>query len=381
MKDKGKILDEQIATFLTNKDTKSIQELLGLEFKGSVLDENGMISSDFLRKVMMKRDEIVYGLKRIETEEGLSYEDIENELEMHPEEVNYNTDLYDSKDITVVHAKGKGGQPMTFYYYDSDFSSNFVTRQMRMQSQDGKVSRVERSSCFVSNSHYQHPEGKYHAGMGYMDGSLLVTMKDKQGKKQAALYQDDIVGCKYFEYDKEGNKTLCVNEESVQHEVVVDGQTYLVYDGFFEPSGNGYIVKRYNEGETIQDIKPHDIKRSVHVSSPSVKKSIEDSLDEKSQKEVLGILQALDPIFQTMFNIHDIEDVRTSKMEKLVTWLGNFSKRLKVAPKLATQDSAVMSTMKYAVSRTIGKTTDAEMDLNTPTKDEKEHEGEEYGDN
>ena len=37
MKDKGKILDEQIATFLTNKDTKSIEELLGLEFEGSIL--------------------------------------------------------------------------------------------------------------------------------------------------------------------------------------------------------------------------------------------------------------------------------------------------------------------------------------------------------
>jgi len=360
MKDRGKILDEQIATFLTNKDIQGIQEFLGLEFQGSTFDEKGMISSQFLRMVMMRRDEIVYGLKGIQMEDGLSYEEVENKLELHPEEITYNADMYDSKDITVVHARGKGGQPMTFYYYRNDYDvnddrSNGVSRQMRTLYQDGVISRVERSYCYVSNHHhYMCPEGKYRAGMGYIDGSLLVTMKNQQGNKEAALYQDDIIGCKYFEYDKEGKQTLCVNEESVQHDIVIDGQTYSVYDGFFEPTSNGYVIKRYNEGETIQDIKPHDIKRSVHVANPDLRSKIEDSLDEKSQKEVLGILQALDPIFKTMFNMQDIEDMRTSKMEKLVTWLGNFSKRLKNNPALAVQNDGVKATMRRAISKTIG---------------------------
>lgn len=381
MKDKGKILDEQITTFLTNKDTKSIQELLDFEFEGSVLDESGMISADFLRAVMIKRDEIVYKLKRIQREDGLNYEDVETELESHPEETTFNYEMYDSTDITVVHARGKGGQPMTFYYYGADFSNNFVVRQMRTQSENEMISRVEKANCYVSNSHYAHPEGKYHAGMGYLDGSLLVTMKDKHGNKQAALYQDDIIGCKYFEYDKDGNRTLSVSEKSVEHDVIIDGQTYSVYDGFFEPSGNGYVLRRFNDGETIQDINPTDIKRSVHVANPYLKTKIENSLDGRTQEEILGILQALDPIFQVMYNYHDIEDMRTTKMEKLVTWLGNFSKRLKIEPKLANQDRAVMSAMRSAVSKTIGRTADAQADITTPSKDEKEYEGEDYGDN
>lgn len=381
MKDKGKILDEQITTFLTNKDTKSIQELLDFEFEGSALDESGMISADFLRAVMIKRDEIVYKLKRIQREDGLNYEDVETELESHPEETTFNSDMYDSTDITVVHARGKGGQPMTFYYYGADFSNNFVVRQMRTQSENEMISRVEKANCYVSNSHYAHPEGKYHAGMGYLDGSLLVTMKDKHGNKQAALYQDDIIGCKYFEYDKDGNRTLSVSEKSVEHDVIIDGQTYSVYDGFFEPSGNGYVLRRFNDGETIQDINPTDIKRSVHVANPDLKTKIENSLDGRTQEEILGILQALDPIFQVMYNYHDIEDMRTTKMEKLVTWLGNFSKRLKIEPKLANQDRAVMSAMRSAVSKTIGRTADAQADITTPSKDEKEYEGEDYGDN
>lgn len=381
MKDKGKILDEQITTFLTNKDTKSIQELLDFEFEGSVLDESGMISADFLRAVMIKRDEIVYKLKRIQREDGLNYEDVETELESHPEETTFNYEMYDSTDITVVHARGKGGQPMTFYYYGADFSNNFVVRQMRTQSENEMISRVEKANCYVSNSHYAHPEGKYHAGMGYLDGSLLVTMKDKHGNKQAALYQDDIIGCKYFEYDKDGNRTLSVSEKSVEHDVIIDGQTYSVYDGFFEPSGNGYVLRRFNDGETIQDINPTDIKRSVHVANPDLKTKIENSLDGRTQEEILGILQALDPIFQVMYNYHDIEDMRTTKMEKLVTWLGNFSKRLKIEPKLANQDRAVMSAMRSAVSKTIGRTADAQADITTPSKDEKEYEGEDYGDN
>ena len=61
--------------------------------------------------------------------------------------------------------------------------------------------------------------------------------------------------------------------------------------------------------------------------------------------------------------------------------LFSFAKRLKIDPKLATQDSSVISVMKSAVHKTIGKTADAQIDLTTPTKDEKEYEGEDYGDN
>ena len=58
-----------------------------------------------------------------------------------------------------------------------------------------------------------------------------------------------------------------------------------------------------------------------------------------------------------------------------------FSKRLKIDPKLANQDKAVMSAMRNAVSKTIGRTADAQADITTPEENGKEYKGEDYGDN
>ena len=346
-------IDRQIAAFLTDQDVEGIQKFLELEFQGNIFDEKGMISSQFLRAVMMRRDEIVYELEDIQAEEGLEYEDIENKFELQPEEITYNEDMRNSKDITVVQAREKDGRPMTFYYYYANSNSaNGVNRQMRTHNET--ISRVERAGCYVSKQHYGDTEGKYHASIGYVDGSLLYTMKNQQGNKSFALYQDDIVGCKYFEYDKDGKQTICVNEESVQHDIVVDGQTYSVYDGFFEPTSNGYITKRYDRGQTIEDIKPQDIKRSANVENPDLRLKIEASLDQKSQEKALGLLQALNPIFKNMFNMQDIENMRISKMDSLAMLLLIFPEKLKGNSTLTVQDDRVKDTMRRAVSKTIG---------------------------
>lgn len=68
-------------------------------------------------------------------------------------------------------------------------------------------------------------------------------------------------------------------------------------------------------------------------------------------------------------------------MEKLVTWLGNFSKRLKTNPELVNQDNAVMSAMREAVRESVGQTIEAQEDLTSSLREEKEHEGVDYGDN
>ena len=68
-------------------------------------------------------------------------------------------------------------------------------------------------------------------------------------------------------------------------------------------------------------------------------------------------------------------------MEKLVTWLGNFSKRLKTNPELVNQDNAVMSAMRGAVRESVGQTIEAQEDLTSSLREEKEHEGVDYGDN
>ena len=54
----------------------------------------------------------------------------------------YNAELYDSDNITMVQAKGKNGQQMTFYYIESEESKTFnsIVRQMRTQTKDGKIS-------------------------------------------------------------------------------------------------------------------------------------------------------------------------------------------------------------------------------------------------
>ena len=68
-------------------------------------------------------------------------------------------------------------------------------------------------------------------------------------------------------------------------------------------------------------------------------------------------------------------------MEKLVIWLGNFSKRLKTNPELVNQDNAVMSAMRGAVRESVGQTIEAQEDLTSSLREEKEHEGVDYGDN
>lgn len=242
MKDKSKILDEQLTTLLTDKDIKNIQEKLGFEFHGEAFDnETGLISLDFMRELMIKRDEIVYKLTDIKREDGLSYSDIKNEVEVNPEETTFNSDLQHSDNITVTHAEGEGGRQQTFYYYGNNTSeNNMMTRQMRTQYEDGTISRIERVNCFSSNNQYIYVGG----GIGYLDGSLLLSMKNDNGKKQASLYRDDIIGYKYFEYDKDGNNIVIVNEADMDKANMKKMVKWL--EGFLEKIKNPKLENKEN---------------------------------------------------------------------------------------------------------------------------------------
>ena len=123
-------------------DVQGIKDLLGISYEENLFDEKGLVSTEFLKRITMRRDEIVYNLREIHVENGLNFEDIKKSVELHPEEMTYNAELYDSDNITMVQAKGKNGQQMTFYYIESEESKTFnsIVRQMRTQTKDGKIS-------------------------------------------------------------------------------------------------------------------------------------------------------------------------------------------------------------------------------------------------
>lgn len=366
----GKLLDAQITKALY--EDKNIEELVDLiepdeelrrimEIVQKRIDDGRPIYPGYLREILIARDKKVLGLKDYQSS-VVAVEDLNLDDELSV----FNGEIEDRKTkVNVVTGKDKNGKNVTLYYYQI---GDGVNRQQRTFNTHGDIESMHRH-VFFSNGQLE-----------YLDNALVSYQYDNQGRKKAALYQDDIVGMIYYEYDKDGDISLTIQPESVSQRIKEDGISYTISDGFIEPLDNGYTYKSMPETSTLT---PDDMQRAVSGNIPQDKKiSILSGIDQKRKEDVLSILTAVEPIFQSLStDVQRNEQDARKRMDKVVTWFTGFAKRLKIDPKLATQDSSVMSAMKSAVHKTIGKTTDAQMDLNTPAKDEKVYEGEDYGDN
>lgn len=365
----GKLLDEKITKCLQEGYIEGLKDLIELPddiikrlFIYEMEREDSskrQIPTDILQEILMARDKKVLGLKKCDVSKVKS-----GELVLDEELRQYNAELEDEEEITVVRGKSQDGKDNVLYYY----SSFGATRQQRVFNDNGDIEGMYRHSVF--------DDGR----LVYIDNAVVSYQYDNQGRKKTALYQDDLTGMTYYEYDKDGDISIYVQDEAIGQRVKEDGYTYTIVDGYFTPTNNGYTYKGMPATETLT---ADDMKRTVYGNIPQDKKqSILNGMDQKRKEEVLGVLTAVEPIFQSLStDVQRNEQDVKKRMDKVVTWFTGFAKRLKIDPKLAIQDSSVISVMKSAVHKTIGKTADAQRDLSTPTKDEKVYEGEDYGDN
>lgn len=368
----GKLLDKQITKCLQDGYIEGLKDLIELPddiikrlFIYEMEREDGaemQIPPDILQEILIARDKKVLGLKNYNISKVKS-----GELDLDEELTNYNVIIGDNEEeITVVHGKSRDGKDTVLYYYNE--LDGIEARQQRIFNEHGDIESMHRYAMFN--------DGR----LSYIDNAVLSYQYDSKGNKKSSLFQDDLIGMTYYEYDNNGNVSIYIREDSIGQKMQEDGYEYTICDGYIKPTNNGYTYIGMKPTETLT---PNDMKRTVFGNiSQEKKQSILTGMDEKRKEEVLGILSAVEPIFQSLnTDVQKNEIDVKKKMDKVVTWFTGFAKRLKIDPKLATQDSSVMSAMKSAVHKTIGKTADAQMDLNTPAKDEKVYEGEDYGDN
>lgn len=364
-----KLLDAQITECLQNGFFERLKDLIELPddiMKQIVIntlertDEETTIPPSILQQILIARDKKVLGLKEYDISRVKS-----RELVLDEELRQYNSEIEDEEEITVVRGKSQDGKDNVLYYFTSD---DIAIRQQRTFNEHGDIESMHRYAMFQ--------DGR----LLYIDNAVVSYKYDGKGNKKVALCQDGLTGMTYYEYDKNGDVSIYIQDEAIGQKIKEDGYTYTIHDGYFIPHDNGYTYIGMPDTETLT---PDDMKRTVWGNIPQDKKqAVLSGMDSKRKEEVLSILTAVEPIFKSLStDIQKNEKDVKKRMDKVVTWFTGFSKRLRIDPKLAVQDDAVMSTMKSAVHKTIGKTVDAQMDLSTPTKDEKEYEEEYYGNN
>lgn len=364
-----KLLDAQITENLQHANFDGLRDLLDLpedimsQIVISKLENpeiEGEIPPNILQEILIARDKKVLGLKKYDISRVKS-----GELVLDEELRQYNSEIEDEEEITVVRGKSQDGKDNVLYYYSSN---DMATRQQRTFNEHGDIESMHRYAMFQ--------DGR----LSYIDNAVVSYKYDEKGNKKVALYQDGLIGMTYYEYDKNGDVSIYIQDEAIGQKIKEDGYTYTIHDGYFIPHDNGYT---YIGMPDTEKLTPDDMKRTVWGNIPQDKKqAVLSGMDSKRKEEVLSILTAVEPIFKSLStDVQKNEKDVKKRMDKVVTWFAGFSKRLRIDPKLAVQDNAVMSTMKSAVHKTIGKTADAQMDLSTPTKDEKVYEGEDYGNN
>ena len=367
-----KTIDKQIQEAIHDVNPIVLKDLIGISDEVvreiySSLRNNGKLSVDVLQEILIARDKKILGIKKCEVSKVKA-----EDLQLDEEFRNYNADIFpdigDEKDITIVQGKDKDGKKRILYYYTHD-NYNWANRQMRTFNQHGDIESMHRQCIFE--------DGKY-----YTDNALIVYKYDRQGNKKAGLYQDDLMGIEYFEYDKKGNILLSIAEDHIKQRIQENGNSYMICDGYIDPKIDGFTYKRLPT--KISELNIEDMQRAVIGNIFQEKRtSISNNMDKKRKEEVLSILISIEPIFQNLFvaDVYKNEDETRKSMQKVVEWFSGFAKRLKIDPKLALQDDAVMSTMKRAVGKTIGRIDYIQTELTTLAEEEKKHEGEEYGNN
>ena len=361
-----KSLDKQISEYIQSENLEALNELvksLDNDVNNKMKQLDRVISFD--EKILILRDIKVLNLKKFEIGRARK-----SDLQLSEEFSIYNEEIDENNSVTVVKSEGKDGENIELYYYRYATDDVGISRQLRTVNKEGTIHTLSRNAI-LSDGECCH-----------IDDAMLVYSLDKFGNKKAGLYQDGITGMHYYEYDKDGKISMMAEKEYVEQRVEEDGKTYCIYDGYFKPSdNNSSMTYKGLPNDTAAMLTTEDIVRCVNGDiSPEKKSELLSSIDEDRKQEVIDILVALEPVFKSLYSFKDMDALDTKRMEKVVEWFTGFSKRLQTNPKLASQDGAVISAMKNAVGRTIGKTTDAQNDLNTP-RQEKKYEGVEYGDN
>lgn len=300
------------------------------------------------KETLIDRDKKVLGLKNCEISEVYV-----GDLKLDQEFENYNAEILENTEVTVMQGIDKEGKKNILYYYMDDFDT---VRQMRIFNQYGDIESMSRQAIF-SDGRCEH-----------IDDAVIVYQYDKHGNKKIGLYQDDIEGMRYFEYGKEGNIVLTIGKEYIGQKIEENGNTYMVYDGYFKPLYNGFECK---PTQSMTSLNPEDMQRVVCENVPSeIGKALMNGMDTKRKEEVLNTLRAVEPIFESCKIANPLDETNIKKMQKFVGWFTSFAKRLELNPKLAVQDEAVMSAMRTAVGKTVGNTRNVEMELKTPIKEE-----------
>ena len=355
-----KLLDAKITKALyEDKNVELLTDLIDVdeELRSKMPDiqkclaEGKPIPLSLLMEILIARDKKVLGLKNYQIS-TVSVED----LHLDDELMTYNGEItYKNENVKVATGKDKDGKDVVLIYYLDD---DWVNRQQRTYNSHGDVESMHRHTIFDN--------GK----LDYIDNALISYQYDNQGRKKASLYQDDLAGMRYYEYDEDGSISLVIEPDAVIQRIKDGTHTYTITDGLtLTPNDEAYHFQ--------------EIKRDVSGDIPQDKRNqLLSEIDPIRRINVLNILKEVEPVFKSLST--DVQkneqDVR-KRMDRVVTWFTGFSRRLKIDPKLATQDDAVMSAMKSAVSKTVGKTADAQTDMATSPKDENEYEGEDYGDN
>lgn len=354
----AKVLDKQISKALSEDSNPAIlKDLIGIsdelvsQIKRDIVC-NKEILNCYLYEILIARDKKVLGLKNCETLEIRA-----KDLKLDEGFENYNAEILeaaeDQGEIIIMKGTDKDGKKNILYYYDVELNNYWVNRQMRIFNQYGDIESMSRQAMF-SDGRCEH-----------IDDAVIVYQYDKHGNKKAALYQDDLEGMQYLEYDKAGNLTLRITKDYIMQKVQEGENTYWINEGNIIPYYNGFDFKEHVSMDTLT---PENMKKSITGrGSLEFKKML---LDMERKEEVLNILRTVEPVFENcqVGNVMDAENIR--KMQKMVTWFPGFAKRLKINPALATQDNAVMGAMRTAIGKTIGDTRKAECDLKTPTKQE-----------
>lgn len=359
-----KDIDERIRQAFQQQEPELIEDLIDVStFEGTqlwnYLKHDRELSAGFLQDILIARDKKALGLKKQEISEA----NVE-ELELDEEFANYNAEMLEEGEATVIRGKDKDGKDNILYYY-VDYENDWVTRQQRVFNEHGDIESMSRQTIF-SDGRCEH-----------IDDAVIVYQYDKHSNKKAALYQDDLTGMKYFEYDKSGNIVLKIEKDYIEQSFQENENTYTICDGYIKPFYNGFQSRNTT---SISELKPKDMKRYAFGGiSLETRNALMDSMDMKRKEEVLSTLSAVEPIFESCKTANILDEANIQKMQKLVQWFTSFEKRLEITPNSATQDVAVMSAMRSAVGKTVGNTRNAEKELKIPVKEEIKEK--ELGDN
>lgn len=369
----AKVIDERIRQAFQNSKPELIEDLIDLRTLEGVFLWNNLIdgreiSAGLLQEILIGRDKKVLGLKNCEISEVYA-----EDLELDEEFAGYNIEIFEAAEeqgeITIIKGTDKDGKENVLYYYDVEIANDYlVNRQQRIFNKNGDIESMSRQTMF-SDGRCEH-----------LDDAVIVYQYDKHGNKKAGLSQDNLDGMKYFEYDKSGNVVLKIEKEYIEQDIQEDGKTYTICDGYFEPSAYFFGGFKLKSPTSMFELTPEDMQRYVSGDiSPERREALMDGMSAERKEEALGVLRAVEPIFESCKTANILDKANIQKMQKCVQWFSGFAKRLEMDPKLAVQDEAVMSTMRGAVGRNVGKTRNAEMDLKTPVKEEIKEK--EHGDN